>query len=928
MKKFLCGIVLLIWGISVYGFPYNIFNAHQNKLYVTSKNIIFSHLPALLAEPTASDDNCLVTEDVVFNGDVSLNDVPSLDGGNIWSIINGPLHGALVLDTTGVFTYTPDLNFFGTDSMTYKLCDIDGDCDTATVYFTVAGTNDKPVAVNDTFYVDEDNVLIDNVLTNDMDADGDTMEITGFDVNLTAYLPGDTATMSGIGEIMVDTNGGFVFTPVENWNGVVPSITYYLTDGNLQLDTANLEITVDSINDAPLTINENYITNEDTAVSGDVLANADIDIVEGTALTASTVPVSGPIHGSIVINTDGTFTYTPAPDFFGTDTVIIAICDNGLPLPPACSDDTVFIDVLPINDMPYSNDDNAYTNPNSSVTIHVLYNDTFGGDGPCACALVSTNGAHGVTSINNNGTPTNPADDKIVYTPSSTTYLGSDSFTYTIQDLDGETSTSTVFVDITPMYAPTLSAPANGAVNQMPNVLLDWTSVPMGLSYKVQISNDSLFTNPVYYSTSFSATNAVLLKFNTKYYWRVKAFSESDSSGWSDIRKFTTIQKVKIIKPTDSAKNQYVKMNFKWNAISGLANYEYEMDTTLAFSSPFYVGSLIAANKTESNSKQLGFGEHYYLRMRALHAADTSDWSDALNVWTIDTVLLKKPADDTIKKSPVCKLEWKWTGSNFYQYALSVDTLFTSPMYFTVDTLSTIYTAGTDTIIRTFTDTLLFGQKYFWKVRAYNHLDTSKWSEIRRFTTIDVVSLISPANNDTSISITPAFSWTKVGDIGAYNLEIDTSNAFSNPRYYTILDSLTSYTIPGTEPLNYFQSYYWRMRAITSLDSTDWSAPFKFTTAKNTASINDYENATITYNIYPNPSSTGQIYIQVGSSHESDIIISVINLVGQEIFSETMKMSEGNNIYTLNLSSHIDGIYFIRININGDIKTHKIIISK
>ena len=87
--------------------------------------------------PTAIDDDYLITQDSVLNANVSNNDIPSTDGGNIWSLVEGPLNGSLVFDTDGSFTYTPDLLFYGRDSFYYRLCDNFPDCDTAKVLIDV-----------------------------------------------------------------------------------------------------------------------------------------------------------------------------------------------------------------------------------------------------------------------------------------------------------------------------------------------------------------------------------------------------------------------------------------------------------------------------------------------------------------------------------------------------------------------------------------------------------------------------------------------------------------------------------------------------------------------------------------------------------------------------------------------------------------------
>jgi gliding motility-associated-like protein len=103
-------------------------------------------------------------------------------------------------------------------------------------------------------------------------------------------------------------------------------------------------ITVTPVNDAPIVDNEVITTPEGTPVSGDLTDTGDAD-PDGTPLTVNTTPVSGPSNGTIVINTDGTYTYTPNPGFSGTDTIVVTICDGGLPLPGICVNDTIFVTV-------------------------------------------------------------------------------------------------------------------------------------------------------------------------------------------------------------------------------------------------------------------------------------------------------------------------------------------------------------------------------------------------------------------------------------------------------------------------------------------------------------------------------------------------------------------------------------------------------
>jgi gliding motility-associated-like protein len=125
-------------------------------------------------KPVANDDQINFYLDGILNGKVADNDLPSGDGGNIWTIISQPANGTISFNQDGSFIYTPNLNFLGSDSFTYRLCDVDGDCDQATVTIVI-----------------EDVVLPNQVLTPNGDEDNETFIINGIQFypqnNLTVY---------------------------------------------------------------------------------------------------------------------------------------------------------------------------------------------------------------------------------------------------------------------------------------------------------------------------------------------------------------------------------------------------------------------------------------------------------------------------------------------------------------------------------------------------------------------------------------------------------------------------------------------------------------------------------------------------------------------------------------------------------------------
>jgi VCBS repeat-containing protein len=216
-----------------------------------------------------------------------------------------PQHGTLVLNADGSFTYTPAANFFGSDIFTYKAIHGTKESDIATVTITVNEVNDAPVASNDSYSTDEDtplNIAAPGVLGNDNDADGDALTVV---------------LVSGVtnGQLTLNANGLFSYTPNANFNGT-DSFTYLANDGTANsADVATVTITVKAVNDAPVANDDVATTTENTPVLINVLAN-DSD-VENDGLTA--LLVSGVSHGTLTLNSDGSFTYVPHANFFGTD---------------------------------------------------------------------------------------------------------------------------------------------------------------------------------------------------------------------------------------------------------------------------------------------------------------------------------------------------------------------------------------------------------------------------------------------------------------------------------------------------------------------------------------------------------------------------------------------------------------------------------
>lgn len=174
--------------------------------------------------------------------------------------------------------------------------------------------NSEPDAVDDAYSVDEDGTLSNNVLANDSDANGDALSVIA-----------ETITTAAGGTVELLANGDFTYTPAADYNGV-DGFTYTVEDGNGGSDSAMVSITINAVNDAPVAGDDVFSGDEDTPITGNVLGN-DSDI-EGDSLSVEAQTITTAAGGTVEILANGDFTYTPATDYFGTDSFDYTLLDG------------------------------------------------------------------------------------------------------------------------------------------------------------------------------------------------------------------------------------------------------------------------------------------------------------------------------------------------------------------------------------------------------------------------------------------------------------------------------------------------------------------------------------------------------------------------------------------------------------------------
>ncbi|KAF5041793.1 hypothetical protein DSECCO2_519340 [anaerobic digester metagenome] len=467
------------------------------------------------------------------------------------------------------------------------------------------------------------------------------------------------------------------------------------------------------------------------------------------------------------------------------------------------------------------------------------------------------------------------------------------------------------------IYAPTLSAPANAAVNQNVNVLLDWNPVAAAVKYEINLDTSASFTNPQDVIVTYSAWQTSVLLFGTTYYWRVRAIDANDViSSWSFVRSFTTSAAPTLMWPSLNSKTASLNPQLKWNLMSGVTMYECEFDSAATFDSPWYKTGIVS-NTDYFQVYGNDFGEKYYYRVRGIHVNDTSDWSTPFSFFTKDSVAFHSiwttlgdtaihPVDTIFIKGIM--------GANKYEVNFSADAGFTTPQVFYWDsTAMWLKLSGTtyDTIARGAIDTIPFGT-FYYRIRLLTDNDTSKWTEVRTLTTVKKVIMTAPADDATAVDPATSFTWEPIRGAAYYILEYDTVPGFTNITKVNVTG--TSYT-PAAQ-LETQTNYYWRVRCVTASDTTNLYDEFHF---KTYWGVGVEENTVGSWSVYPNPTN-GVFQLNIESATSARV--EILNLLGDVVYTQNNLSNGSNTIYIENLN---DGIYMMRLYIDSKLYTSRIV---
>lgn len=358
---------------------------------------------------------------------ILVNDVHDGDGDLLIESYGEPRNGTLVMfDEGDGFTYIPDRGFEGTDFIDYVVIDgVNEGENVATITIIVGDAgNIAPIPMDDQYDMTKGSVLTvvgDDILSNDMDYDGDDLSIVGF-------------TQPENGVVVQNDDGGFSYIPNDGFEGY-DVFEYTVTDG-INESTALITVSVFNPNEGPTAVDDILIIDAGSVVFRFTPDDLKVNDIDGYGEGLEIIEYTQPGFGLLTSIPNGGFLFLPQGNL-GTTTFTYTVMDPDGKFDTA----TVTIDINAGNRAPEGNDDTFPVIEGDALVIPapgLLVNDYDpDGDEIFVCGISSPS----------NGELTVQPDGSFSYTPNSG-FTGIDQFTYDVCDENGGKSTSTVYLDV------------------------------------------------------------------------------------------------------------------------------------------------------------------------------------------------------------------------------------------------------------------------------------------------------------------------------------------------------------------------------------------------------------------------------------------------------------------------------------------------
>ncbi len=457
----------------------------QNDVASTEMGISVSS--TVLSNDSDPDGNSLT----VISSSVTIGSATTVSGLDLGggAVANA---GSITLSSTGSYIFTPSAGFTGTvNDITYTISDGNGGTDTA-----ILSINVLPKNTNSTFANDDANsapkgtTMTGSVLTNDTDPEGNTQEVSSANAGATSITIGTSTSIPSVGSLTLSTDGSYTFIPLANFVGTVAIIYSKCDNGSPSVcDEATLYLT--SLPKGVIADNDIQQTPMNISVSGQLMTNDEgVTSISSASIGGNNIPIATPTivagvndlgnavtnAGSLTMNTDGTYSFTPTTGFTGTINPITYI---GAGANGSTDNAILSIEVLPTvkitNNIPVAQNDVSSTKAGVAISSTVIANDS-DPDGNALTVTVSSvniGSASTVAGVNlggaavaNAGSITLSSNGSYTFTPSAGFTGTINDISYTISDGHGGTDAAILSINVLPNNGNTTYA--NDDANSKP----------------------------------------------------------------------------------------------------------------------------------------------------------------------------------------------------------------------------------------------------------------------------------------------------------------------------------------------------------------------------------------------------------------------------------------------------------------------------
>jgi len=491
---------------------------------------------------------------------------------------------------------------------------------------------------------------------------------------------------------------------------------------------------------------------------------------------------------------------------------------------------------------------------------------------------------------------------------------------------------------------PTLSGPADNAVNLQLPVVISWDNVSGATQYIFQVSTDPTFAANVIVNSFTTDIVDTLngLSNSIKYYWRVRASNLGVMSAFSTARNFKTVSLPPavptLVSPADNAVDLPATVKLICNQAANAAQYNWQVSTSLSFSS-------FVVNDSTSDTTRIVTGllanAKYYWQVRAVNPGGASNFAgpDSFTVISIPSyapALISPVSNAMFQRADTLVLVWnKVAKATGYKVQVS-------------DTVSFArFTENDTTSDSTYTLKLLNHlQKYYWRIAAYNSGGTGSFAPVDSFTTIIAVPatpiIVSPVFNATGIFRKPSFAWRVSPLAETYHFQLATSSQVyrsgdstglflnQNLVFDTTL-SASDTTFQLSKVLDSVKIYYWQIAGIDTAGRSSFAIG-KFTTSGFiTGVVNELSELPTQFNLYqnyPNPFNPSTV-IKYSIPKAQFVTLRVYNSIGQEI-ATLVNTQQNTGFYevTFDASRFASGVYFYILKTDNFNSIHKMLLLK